>query len=456
MAGLVPAIPIMKGSALHAIGITGTRPVMTWKGEGEIDGTHTQDAGGAIKAGSFVNTISSRTTAPGMPSLRPSLSLDRLGSVIAVLIGVALFASPFVIYRANRIAAGEGRMLVDALPPSGAIGVMIVTLGVALCAALLRAPLLRLAAASIGLCMIFPAVGWSAGFVTPAGNTFARVSPSLGFWLLTLSFALLAADALTRLRLGPWARLAAIAVAAGAIALLLSSGAWDNLSLLKEYANRQDTFWREARQHLWLAFGSMVTACLVGLPLGILAHRIRRLRTAILQVLNIVQTIPSIALFGILIAPLGFLATHVPLAAALGIRGIGAAPAFIALFLYSLLPVVANTVTGLNQVPAAVTDAARGMGLSARQRLLQVELPLAIPVILAGIRIVLVQNLGLATVAALIGGGGFGTFVFQGIGQTAIDLVLLGAIPTVVLSFAAAIILDAIIDLTRRGSYDRD
>jgi osmoprotectant transport system permease protein len=92
------------------------------------------------------------------------------------------------------------------------------------------------------------------------------------------------------------------------------------------------------------------------------------------------------------------------------------------------------------------------MGLSARQRLWQVELPLALPVILAGIRIVLVQNLGLATVAALIGGGGFGTFVFQGIGQTAIDLVLLGAIPTVVLSFAAAIILDAIIDLSRRGS----
>jgi osmoprotectant transport system permease protein len=139
----------------------------------------------------------------------------------------------------------------------------------------------------------------------------------------------------------------------------------------------------------------------------------------------------------------------------LGIRGIGAAPAFIALFLYSLLPVVANTVAGLSQVPAAVIDAARGMGMSARQRLLQIELPLALPVVLAGIRIVLVQNLGLATVAALIGGGGFGTFVFQGIGQTAIDLVLLGAVPTVALSFAAAIILDAIIDLSRRGAHDR-
>jgi osmoprotectant transport system permease protein len=188
------------------------------------------------------------------------------------------------------------------------------------------------------------------------------------------------------------------------------------------------------------------------LPLGLASHRVPALRNAILQGLGIVQTIPSIALFGILIAPLGYLAANVPLAAALGIRGIGAAPAFIALFLYSLLPVVANTMAGLSQVPADVIEAARGMGLSPRQRLVQIELPLAFPVILAGIRIVLVQNLGLATIAALIGGGGFGTFVFQGIGQTAIDLVLLGAIPTVALSFAAAIILDAVIDLTRRGA----
>ena len=391
-----------------------------------------------------------------MPTLRPALHLDRLGSVIAGLIGLALFASPFVTYRANRIVSGEGRLLIDALPPAGALSAIVVVLGVALCAALVHRPLVRLAAASLGLCVIFPAVGFSAGFITPAGNTFARVSPAIGFWLLALAFALLAADALTRLRLGPWGRLAALSAATGALALLLLSGAWNDLSLMKEYANRTESFWREARQHLWLAFGSMLAACLVGLPLGMIAHRIRTLRVAILQGLGIVQTIPSIALFGILIAPLGYLAANVPLAAALGIRGIGAAPAFIALFLYSLLPVVANTMAGLAQVPADVIEAARGMGLSRRQRLVQIELPLAFPVILAGIRIVLVQNLGLATIAALIGGGGFGTFVFQGIGQTAIDLVLLGAIPTVALSFAAAIILDAIIDLTRRGVHDRD
>ena len=391
-----------------------------------------------------------------MPTLRPTLHLDRLGSVIAGLIGLALFASPFVTYRANRIVSGEGRLLFDALPPAGVLITIVVVLGVALCAALAHRPFVRLAAASLGLCVIFPTIGFSAGFVTPAGNTFARVSPAIGFWLLALAFALLAADALTRLRLGPWGRLAALSIAAGALALLLLSGAWSDLSLMKEYANRADSFWREARQHLWLALGSMGAACLVGLPLGLASHRIPVLRAALLQGLSIVQTIPSIALFGILIAPLGFLAAHVPLAAALGIRGIGAAPAFIALFLYSLLPVVANTMAGLSQVPADVIEAARGMGLSRRQRLVQIELPLALPLILAGIRIVLVQNLGLATIAALIGGGGFGTFVFQGIGQSAIDLVLLGAIPTVALSFAAAIILDAIIDLTRRGGHDRD
>lgn len=380
---------------------------------------------------------------------RPAFSLDRLGSVIAILIGIALFAAPFATYRATRIASGEARLLIEALPITMGAVVVVVALGVAVGGVLVREPLGRLGAAVIGLAILLPSLGLSAGFLTPAGNSFARVSPSLGFWLLALSFSLLAIDALVRMRLGPYGRLAALAVGAGALVLLLVSGIWDDLSILKEYRTRADSFWREARQHLLLAFGSMAAACLVGIPLGIAGHRMRTLRTAVLQGLSIVQTIPSIALFGLLMAPLGAIAASVPLAAALGIRGIGATPAFIALFLYALLPIVANTIAGLNQVPSAVVDAARGMGMSARQRLVEIEVPLALPVILAGIRIVLVQNLGLATVAALIGGGGFGAFVFQGIGQTAIDLVLLGAIPTVGLSFAASIILDALVDIAK-------
>jgi osmoprotectant transport system permease protein len=401
-----------------------------------------------------LSTCFARKGASGMASWRSALlskpsAFEPLGGLIAVIIVTGLFAAPFVTYRANRIVAGEGRMLAEALPPTMGGALMILSLAVAAGAAFTRNPWIKLAGGTAGLIVLFVLVGNSAGFVTPAGNSFARVSPSVGFWLLALSFALIVTDALARLRLGPLTRLAFLVFAIGAVLLLLHSGAWDRLSILREYAGRAESFWSEAERHLFLALGSVLAAVCAGLPLGVLCHRAASVRTPILQGLGIVQTIPSIALFGILMVPLGALSAKVPLLAALGIGGIGAAPAFIALFLYALLPVTANTVAGLAQVPATVVDAARGMGLSGRQRLLQVEAPLALPTILAGIRIVLVQNIGLVTVAALIGGGGFGTFVFQGIGQSAIDLVLLGAIPTVALSFAAAVILDALIDLTR-------
>jgi osmoprotectant transport system permease protein len=235
------------------------------------------------------------------------------------------------------------------------------------------------------------------------------------------------------------------------VALILESGLWNDLSVLREYANRADTFWREGATHVGLALGSLAVAVVIGLPLGILCHRTPAVRATILNLLNAIQTIPSIALFGLLIAPLAWIAMAVPGAAALGISGIGTTPALVALTLYALLPVVANTFAGLEGVPPETQEAARGMGMTGMQRLMQVELPLAFPVILTGIRIVLVQNIGLATVAALIGGGGFGVFVFQGIGQTAMDLVLLGAIPTVALAFAAAIVLDALVELAKPG-----
>jgi osmoprotectant transport system permease protein len=219
---------------------------------------------------------------------------------------------------------------------------------------------------------------------------------------------------------------------------------------MREYLVNAERFAREMRQHVLLAAGSLGAAVLVGLPLGVVCYRVPRIRAAILGTLNVIQTIPAIALFGILMAPLGALAAAVPLAERLGIRGIGAAPAVVALFLYSLLPIVANTVAGLNRVSRQAVEAARGMGMTSWQVLSRIELPLALPVIVTGVRVVLVQNIGMVTVAALIGGGGLGTFVFQGIGQTAIDLVLLGAIPIVALAFSAAVVLDALVELMDR------
>ena len=377
-----------------------------------------------------------------------TLRFDKLGVVITAIVAYGAFLAPFATFRANRIVPGQARAILEALPPT--LGMLLLAIVIAGgVVALLKTPLtLRLAASIVALVALTLLIGVAGGFLTPAGNTFARVAPASGFWLLIFAFTLLLADVLTRLNLSPWSRVGVLIIAAVAIAALLVSGGWDNLSILKEYASRADSFWAEAYKHVTLALGSLAGAVIVGIPLGILCHRVEKLRAGVLNVLNIIQTIPSIALFGLLIAPLGWVALHVPGAAAIGIRGIGTAPAFVALFLYSLLPVVANTVVGLAGVPRAANDAARGMGMTDRQRLFDVEFPLAFPVILTGIRIVLVQNIGLATIAALIGGGGFGVFVFQGVGQTAMDLVLLGALPTVALAFAAAIILDAVIEMT--------
>jgi len=388
-----------------------------------------------------MSAVAAETGAPSN-----AVAFDKLGVVIALFAIWGGLLAPFATFKPNRIVAGEARSLFSALP-GWALATLLAILCAAALVALLRTPArLRLAASIAALLALGAAIGWCADYLTPPADTYARVAPAYGLWLLIFAFALLAADAFTRLRLGPLARVIALIVAVAVVGFFLTSGLWSNLSIMKEYSGRADSFWAEAGKHVILALGSVAAAVVVGIPVGIWCHRNPRLRDAVLNVLNIVQTIPSIALFGILIGPLGWVAANIPGASALGIRGIGTAPAFVALFLYSLLPVVVNTVVGLAGVPRETNDAARGLGLTERQRLFDVELPLALPTILTGIRIVLVQNIGLATIAALIGGGGFGVFVFQGIGQTAMDLVLLGAVPTVGIAFAAAVLLDAAIE----------
>jgi osmoprotectant transport system permease protein len=372
--------------------------------------------------------------------------IDRLGALLTLVGAAGLLLLPFVDFKANRILPGDPRDLAQVLPLWAALGCQATLAAVAAVALLAANAPLRLAAALAGVVVVAAALAAAANALTPPHNLIFRVAPGAGFWLLLAALGLLATDAITRLRPGPGARVLLLALFLGVTVLALAHGTFDNVSVMREYAVDASAFTLAARQHILLSLGSLAAAVVVALPLGIFCHRVPRLRPGVLSALNIIQTIPSIALFGILMAPLGALAAHVPLAAAVGIRGIGAAPAVVALFLYSLLPIVANTVAGLKRVSPATVDAALGMGMTRLQTLMSVELILALPVILTGIRIVLVQNIGLVTVAALIGGGGFGTFVFGGIGQAATDLVLLGAIPTVVLAFSAAVLLDALVE----------
>jgi osmoprotectant transport system permease protein len=372
---------------------------------------------------------------------------DPLGILLSAAGVVALALLPFVVFKVNRIVPGDPRGLFQVLPHWAALACDAVLLACGLIAVRVRVARYRLAAALLALVVVALAAAAAGNALTPPGNHVVRVSPGGAFWIVSLCLGLMATDAITRMQPPPLARVLALAVFFVVALAVLAHGTFDHLSIMREYAVNAARFAREARQHVWLALGSLLAALIVGLPLGIFCHRVPRLRAGILGTLNLIQTIPAIALFGILMAPLGALAVAFPWAGELGIRGIGAAPAVVALFLYSLLPIVANTVAGLTRVSRAAVEAARGMGMTGSQVLTRVELLLAMPVILTGIRVVLVQNIGMVTIAALIGGGGLGTFVFQGIGQTAIDLVLLGAIPIVALAFSAAVLLDALIEL---------
>jgi osmoprotectant transport system permease protein len=179
-------------------------------------------------------------------------------------------------------------------------------------------------------------------------------------------------------------------------------------------------------EHLWLVGFSTLLAMLVGIPLGIaIAHR-PRLNKPVLATANIIQTIPSLALFGFLL-PVPWLGDRADRLAIL------------ALTLYALLPLIRNTYTGIRGVDSAVLDAGRGMGLTDRQLLFQVELPLALSVILSGVRVAVVISVGLATIAAAIGAGGLGEFIFRGLAMVDNRVILAGAIPAAVLALLADI-----------------
>lgn len=223
---------------------------------------------------------------------------------------------------------------------------------------------------------------------------------------------------------------------AAAIIAIAASGELNSLSLAREFYAERATFAIELLRHIALVAAAVFVASFCAIPLVLAAVYRPGARNAIFTMLNLLQTIPSIALFGLLIAPLSFVATEIPLARDIGIGGIGAAPALIALVLYGLLPLVRSADAGLRNVPADVQEAARGMGMNAHEIFWKVDLPLALPALMSGLRVVTVQSIGLAIVAALIGAGGLGTFVFQGIGEYALDVVLVGALPTILLAVA--------------------
>ncbi len=361
--------------------------------------------------------------------------------VMLALIAVAL---PFVNYAPNRLVSGEGRHLWAIWPGSLSL---IIGAGCALLTLCFvpgkKGAALTLLVAQLLVILLLWSVGKAASHLADMGTPLARTSVGSGLWL-GLALGLLAcSDAIRRITAQPlwrWVLHAQIAIVP---VIFLLTGAFDDLSLLKEYANRQDVFNDALAQHLTLLLGTVLPAMVIGIPLGLWCHFSASRQGPVFTVLNVIQTVPSVALFGLLIAPLAGLVNAFPWLATVGVAGTGLAPALIALVLYALLPLVRGVVAGLNQVPREVLESARGMGMSMVQRFLHVQLPLALPVFLRSLRVVMVQTVGMAVIAALIGAGGFGALVFQGLLSSAVDLVLLGVIPVI----AMAVLIDALFDL---------
>ncbi len=371
---------------------------------------------------------------------------------LSVLMLVALYGLPFLQIAPNRLVSGQPLYFFSIIP--GPAWLLLVVLVAFTAAAMFKPRVAWLWASLVVAVAGMPSLLWLAAnqaSINLQGQLpIARASFGSAFWVALTLLGFIVSSALQQLRA---TRLQAAAVCAAlllALGGLLTSGVCDDVSLMKEYANRADDFAQTLGRHVQIVLLALVCTLAIGLPLGWAVHAHPKAGRALLPVLNMIQTIPSIALFGLLMAPLALLAASVPALGRAGISGVGLAPAVIALTLYGLLPVVRGTLAGLRQVPSATVQAARALGLTHFQTLVSVELPLALPVLLGGVRTAAVSSVGLAAVTALIGAGGLGSILFEGLFANAQDVVLLGVLPIIALGVVVDALFNMLISLARR------
>jgi len=365
-------------------------------------------------------------------------------------LAVAAAAAPALL---GWIAAAPNRLLsprVVPLPESATLAwaAFHAALAVLLLAAARPRPawLAELAAVAAAVALL-ATVGLGAAGAVPAGGI-ARAAPAAGAWIGLLALALATATAAS-LRGGSPALPLLAALAGGAV---LGAAGWlDALSLAREAEGRAPEILAALAGHVGLSLGALGLALALAIPLAALSLRARRIEAGFLAAASAIQAVPSLALFGLLIAPLAALATAFPALRAAGLGGIGPAPAVIGIAAYLLLPLARGLLAGFRVAPPDLVEAARGQGLSPRQVLLRLRLPLGAGVVLGALRLAAVQAVGLATLAALVGGGGLGAIVFQGIGQLAADLILLGVLPLLALSLLADAAIGALAGLVPGG-----
>lgn len=373
-------------------------------------------------------------------------SPDRVALTGASIALVSVLFLPAASLRPNRLAQGVAHSWLEAGP---VLAIPVLALLIALFSAFIGTRAVRGHALSSTGVLLIGGVAFSLGSLSDSllakADVIARVSIGSGTWLTLAGAAIIAFSGYQALsdvgRRGGSARTRLLYPVFTLVLLgaAVADGGLAEVSLAVEYGIRTTVFWPAVGAHLRLAGVSLMLGLCIGVPLGILAARNSHVRRVALGLTGIVQTIPSLAMLGLLIAPLAALSAAYPTLREMGVRGIGDTPAMIALTLYALLPIVRNTYVGLAEVDPAVVDAGHGMGMSRAQLLWRVEMPLALPLVFEGVRAGAVLLVGITAVTALVGARNLGSFIFEGLGQAAPDLILLGALPIIALAIVADI-----------------
>jgi len=377
-----------------------------------------------------------------------------------IIMIVGLFMAPLLSLKPNRLMPGDPGYLIDIAPLNDILLVLSL-----LVLFLIFANLLSWNKhLKLFMCLILSAIFYKiitisgdVALVRSEADFLARTAFTTGFWLFVAGYIVVMMQAFATVIEKKYdIKLLIILLTIAPVGLLFFNGGVGEISIFKELMSKQDRFLLEFKNHLLISGSASFSAILIGIPLGIYSFRHQRLSERIFGLLNIVQTIPSIALFGFLIAPFAWLASKSDFLDSVGFSGIGFAPAITALILYGLLPIVRNTYAGISSIDPSVVESAKGMGMTSGQILIKIQLPVSMPLLMNGIRVSFVQCIGNTAVAALVGAGGFGLFIFQGLGQSAVDMVLLGAIPTILLAVFADTIMQFIIKLTSPKGMDYD
>jgi len=364
--------------------------------------------------------------------------VHRVGvSASAVGIG-SLLALGFADVSPNRVVTGTVLSITEALSASQA-AVVFALWGLAALMSLVgwrrrTGAFVRGASAALAVVAIFWVSGVAATAAVAQYGEFTRYSLGGGVWLSLFAAFTLIVAARRELGLTSTASWVVTVLAPLGILALALTGGLRNLGLAAEYRNVADDFWIWVGQQITYASAAIVIATTLGVVLGVLAFRRSRYAHAIFATTSVFQTIPGLAMVGILVVPLGALAARYPVLREFGIGGLGWAPVVVALTLYALLAIVRNTYAGLGSVPQATVEAGAGMGMSGRQVMTKVQLPLAAPILFSGVRTASQQTIGNATLGAFVAAGTLGAPIFLGFAQQADDLVILGSVALVVLA----------------------